>query len=205
MITRLFKTSALFFLIGLFSNETFAQKTVGRLALGLEAGYDIHSGPLEKGGLNIGGNFRYFPTSKAALVISVRNYAVSFQNAPTENSFVNTTISLGGEKHFNFNKFSPYLGLEAGLQFSAASSFLMRLPSNSAYVNNSAKYIFVPKAGLFYQLTNHLNLVGEAVLINTFSPGDLAPLYDKNNDNLAPLLSKTNYLLSLGLVFKFNE
>ncbi len=155
-----FRQSINFLLIFLLiSNLSFSQDStlVGRFSVGVFGSYSKSNIVEEatKGGAGL--QFRYFPSTNFAFSLTYQNLGTTIIRYEKLSKANNSSLGFGIEKHIPFNNFSPYIGLEAGLNITKVKSGLIQLPSNIVnFQNNLPTYLLKPKVGLRYSINNNI-------------------------------------------------
>lgn len=158
----------------------------------------------EKGGFGL--QLRYFPTAKFAFVFSYNNTKSTVERYAKISTGRNASLGFGFERHFLINNFSPYVGLEAGLNFTTVKSDLLKLASNEKYFQNHLpNYLFKPKIGLAYAIHENLFATVEGAYFWVISPdrANTNPLYD--DSYTAIYFGRKLPTVSIGIHYLFNQ
>jgi hypothetical protein len=195
------------FIFLFFTKIAIAQDStlVGRFSLGILPNIgksNIAEESLSKGFVL---QFKYFANPKFAFSMSQGNGFTSITHNSSKHRIHKKDIGLGAEYHHPFGKFSPFVGLEAGLSFFKTSSPLVKASYNQYFLNNLALYFFKPKAGLMYSINHHLKATCEAALFWSYHPEDrlLNPLTD--HDGKQMFFGRKTPTVSVGVHYMFNE
>jgi hypothetical protein len=142
--------SLIFLVIILVGSSSFAQTSpsdpkLGHFALGAQAAFGPKGFVYEKPHLGYSLSLKYFNSEKGCFSI---NHTQLFSGIESVASSRKYSLSLGGERHFVVGRFSPYLGLEGGLNFIAVSSDYLKGGQNEYFINNIPLYLFRPKLGV---------------------------------------------------------
>ena len=199
------------YLITLFCFISFVSYTqdstlIGRFSAGLLGSYSKSniSDELAKGGFGL--QFRYFPSPKAAFSITYQNIRSSVERFEKTSQCFNSSLGFGFEKHVPIGNFSPYIGLEVGLNIARVKSELIQLPSNIKYFqNNLPNYLFKPKAGMFYKINDNLlaHFEGTFNWVISADRDNTNPLFD--DSYTAIYFGRKVPTISLGIHYLFNE
>ncbi len=202
------KKSYLIVIFCFISEVSFSQDStlIGRFSTGLLGSYSKSniSDELAKGGFAI--QFRYFPIPKAAFSLTYQNIRSSVDRFQKTSQGFNSSLSFGFEKHVPFGSFSPYIGLEVGLNITRVESELIQLPSNIKYFqNNLPNYLFRPKAGVFYKINDNLlaHFEGTFNWVISADRNNANPLFD--DSYTAIYFGRKVPTISVGIHYLFNE
>ena len=119
---------------------------------------------------------------------------------------INYSLGLGYEKHIPIGNFSPYLGIEAGINFTNVKSNFIKLPANIIYFQqNLPNYLFKPKIGALFKLNDNVfvNLEGSYNWVISLNRDFTNPLYD--DSYTAIFFGRKLPTLSIGVHYLFNE
>jgi hypothetical protein len=188
--------------------NTSAQDTtlVGRFSVGVVGSYFKTNIAEEvyKGGA--GFQMRYFPSQGFAFSISYNRLQSSILRFNQISKAYNSSIGFGVEKHVPLGSFSPYLGLEAGLNFTRVNSNLVKLPSNITYFqNNLPNYLFKPKIGCIYYINDNLfaHVEGAFNWVISADRANSNPLFD--DSYTAIYFGRKIPTFSIGIHYLFRE
>jgi hypothetical protein len=179
---------------------------IGRLAIGGTGLYAKSNIAEETSKVGYAIQFRYFPSPKAAFVLSYSSVKSDIMRLGKNNGASNSSIGLGFEKHFPFGNFSPFIGLEAGLNFKKVRSSLLQLPSNNKYFQQDLpNYLIKPKLGFLYKINESLHTQVEAGYFWTFNTDkqNTNPLFDESGQPI--YFGRKIAVVSLGLMYLFAE
>lgn len=196
---------SLFFL---YSFQNIAQDTtlIGRFSAGVTGLYSKSNLDYEKANGGFGLQFRYFPNAKGAFTISYQNVRSSVTRFEKLSQAINTSLAFGFEKHVPIANFSPYIGLEMGLNIIKVKSDLIKLPSNIQYFQqNLPNYLFKPKVGFCYAINDNVfaNFEGTFNWVISADRENTNPLFD--DSYTAIYFGRKVPTISLGLHYLFNE
>ncbi|MES2797506.1 MAG: hypothetical protein V4683_16160 [Bacteroidota bacterium] len=200
--------SILILLFCFVSIQIFAQDStlVGRFSAGLVGSYSQSNIADEKSKGGLGLQFRYFPNPGSAFSLSYHNVHSTVERFGKLSRGINSSIGVGFEKHLPIGNFSPYLGIELGLNITKVKSELIKLPSNNEYFqNNLPNYLFKPKAGLLYNLNDNLmaHFEGSYNWVISSDRENTNPLYDDSYS--AIYFGRKIIIVSIGIHYLFNE
>lgn len=202
------KKVILFILFNIISFSIFSQDStlIGRFSLGILGSYSKSNLSYEKAKGGFGAQFRYFPGNKSAFTVSYQNIRSSVERYGKISTGINSSLSLGLERHFLIGNFSPYLGFELGLNITKVNSELLKLPSNNEYFqNNLPNYLFKPKVGFLYFVTENIFVNTEATYnwVVSASRENTNPLFD--DSYTAIYFGRKVPTISIGIHYLFNE
>lgn len=203
-----FRKAVLIVLLSSLSQPFFAQDStlIGRFSVGVHGSYFKSNISDEKSKGGGGFQLRYFPRPQSAFVMSYQNTRSTVLRYEKISKGINYSLGFGFERHVVLGNFSPYLGLEVGLNITKVNSVLVKLASNEKYFqNNLANYLFKPKAGLAFTINDHLFATAEASYYWVISAdrANTNPLYD---DSYTPIyFGRKLPMASIGLHYLFNE
>lgn len=205
----MFPRNYYFLIVFLFiSKSAFAQDStlVGRFSIGLLGSYS-KSNIIEETAKGGGGlQFRYFPSQNFAFSLTYQNLRTSIIRFDKLSQAYNSSLGFGFEKHVPIGSFSPYIGLEAGLNITKVKSGLIQLPSNIKYFqNNLPNYLFKPKIGFLYYVNDNLFANFEGTFNWTISAdrANTNPLFD--DSYTAIYFGRKVPTLSIGVHYLFKE
>ena len=192
----------------LFSKNVIAQDStlVGRFSVGFLGSYS-KSNIIEetaKGGGCF--QFRYFPSQNFAFSLTYQNLRSSIIRYDQKSLAFNSSLGFGFEKHVRIGSFSPYIGLEAGLNITKVKSNLIQLPSNiNHFQNNLPNYLFKPKVGFLYYINDNIfaNLEGTFNWTISADRANTNPLFD--DSYTAIYFGRKVPTVSIGIHYLFKE
>jgi opacity protein-like surface antigen len=203
------KKSIIFYLLLTFlSTRIVAQDStlIGRFSVGLLGSFSTTniSEEVSKGGFAL--QFRYFPVANSAFSLTYQNLRTSIARFERVSKCTNSNLGFGYEQHVPFNKFSPYAGLEVGLNITKTRSSLRHLPSNNQYFqNNLPNLLFKPKIGLLYNINSNIlvHFEGSYNWIIATDRDNNNPLFD--DVGTAIYFGRKVPTIAIGMHYKFNE
>ncbi len=194
-----------FFKIIHFSNAQDST-LIGRFAISGLGSYSKSNIIDEIAKSGFGLQFRYFPTPKAAFIINFQNVWSAVERYGKISRGANFSLGFGVEKHIPIGNFSPYLGLEAGINFTRVHSDLIQLPVNSQFFQNDLpNYLLKPKLGVLYKINENLHAQFETTFNWVISADrqNTNPLFD---DAGKPIYFGRKVVTgSIGIMYLFGE
>jgi hypothetical protein len=196
----------LFFNIISFNIYPQDSTLIGRFSIGISGIYSKSNLADEqaKGGGCV--QFRFFPRDKSAFTISYQNIRSSVERLGKISTGINSSLGIGLERHFPISNFSPYLGLELGLNITKVKSELIKLPSNNEFFqNNLPNYLFKPKVGFLYNVTENIfvNFEGTFNWVISADRDNTNPLFD--DSYTAIYFGRKVPTVSIGIHYLFDE
>jgi hypothetical protein len=190
------------------SNIILAQDStlIGRFSVGILGSVPISKIAEETPLGGFGLHFRYFPNERSGFSLSYQNLRSTISRYQKPSKGFNSSLGFGYEKHVPFGNFSPYIGLEVGINIIKVNSELIKLPSNIEFFqNNLPNYLIKPKAGFFYKINDNLmaNVEGTYNWVFSSDRANSNPLFDDSYTAL--YFGRKVFSVSLGVHYLFNE
>ena len=204
--------SLLFILLVSINVSIFSQDKIGHFAVGFQSGILMPFGDnkgiaSEQMGISNGLTFKYFPSERFAMGMSLRVMNNRFQAQTTANNVPITQVPFT----FDFDwyptdwRLKPYVGFGAGLSFFTVTPVagLVNTVKEIPDTYTTPAFLATGRAGLKYQLSDHFSIHAEATYYKIAEPGE-AFLW-KQNDGTVYRQFSNKASFTLGILYHFEE
>jgi hypothetical protein len=190
------------FSLSIFAQNVASTQKIGQYAFAIQGAYGQGDFSFEKPHVGYSMTLKYFNTPKACFTLNHTQLFSSIDQVATSRKY---SMSLGFERHFVVRSFSPYVGLEGGLNFIAVGSDYLKGGQNEYFINNLPLFLARPKVGMNIALGKNLAANVEYVYHwSAHSSGNSTNALFVNAETSYVFSRKTPYV-ALGLQYTFGK